>query len=119
MSKKILIVEDDEDLLAGLCWLLTKEGFEAIGVDDGDKGLHQAINDPPDLMIIDIYLPGLDGVEMIKLLRKQPDFAAVPMVVLSAYPDDITRAVAAGANSAIPKPVEKEVLLRIVHNLLP
>lgn len=119
MKEKILIVEDDPDLLAGLCWMLSKEGFSAIGVEDGRKGLHQAIDDPPDLIIVDIYLPELDGVEMIKLLRKQPDFAAVPIVVLSAYPDDITRAVAAGANSAVSKPVDREVLIRIVRNLLP
>lgn len=119
MKKKVLIVEDDADLLAGLCWFLTKEGFEAIGADDGDKGLHQAIADRPDLIIVDIYLPGLDGIEVIKLLRKQPEFAFVPIVVLSAFPNDITRAIAAGASSALPKPVQKEVLLRIVRNLLP
>lgn len=119
MKKKILIVEDDPDLLKGLCWLLTKEGFDAVGAGDGDKGLRQAIDDPPDLIITDIYLPALDGVEMIKLLRKQPAFAAVPIVVLSAFANDITRAVAAGANSAVSKPVDREVLLRIVRNLLP
>jgi DNA-binding response OmpR family regulator len=119
MKKKILIVEDDSDLLAGLCWMLSNEGFDAIGVEDGDKGLHQAIDDPPDLIIVDIYLPELDGVEMIKLLRKQPEFAATPIVVLSAFPNDITRAIAAGANSAIPKPVDREMLIRIVRNLLP
>jgi DNA-binding response OmpR family regulator len=119
MKKKLLIVEDDADLLAGLCWMLSKEGFDAIGAEDGDKGLHQAIADSPDLLIVDIYLPVLDGVEMIKLLRKQPDFAATPIVVLSAYPDDITRAIAAGASSAVSKPIDKEVLLRIIRNLLP
>lgn len=119
MKKRILIVEDDSDLLAGLCWILSKEGFSVIGVEDGHKGLNQAIDDPPDLIIVDIYLPELDGIEMIKLLRKQPDFAAVPVVVLSAYPDDITRAIAAGANSAVSKPVDREVLIRIVSNLLP
>ncbi|MFP5262485.1 MAG: response regulator [Blastocatellia bacterium] len=119
MKKKILIVEDDSDVLKGLCWILTKEGFDAVGAGDGDEGLRQAIGDPPDLIITDIYLPALDGVEMIKLLRKQPAFAAVPIVVLSAFPNDITRAVAAGANSAIPKPVDRDVLIRIVRNLLP
>jgi DNA-binding response OmpR family regulator len=119
MKQKILIVEDDADLLAGLCWMLSKEGFDATGAEDGDKGLHQAINDPPDLIIIDIYMPGLDGIELIKLLRLQPEFAAVPIVVLSAYPNDITRAIAAGANSAVTKPVDKNVLIRIVRNLLP
>lgn len=119
MKTKILIAEDDTDLLAGLCWMLSKEGFEAIGVEDGDKGLRQIIDDPPDLAIIDIYMPRLDGIEMIKLLRKQPDFAALPIVVLSAYPNDITRAIAAGANSAVIKPVDRAVLLRIIRNLLP
>ena len=119
MKKKILIVEDDSDLLAGLCWMFSNEGFDATGAEDGGKGLHQAIDDPPDLIIVDIYLPELDGVEMIKLLRKQPEFAAVPIVVLSAFPNDITRAIAAGANSAVTKPVDREVLIRIVRNLLP
>jgi DNA-binding response OmpR family regulator len=119
MKKKILIVEDDADLLAGLCWILSKEGFAAAGAEDGSKGLHQAIDDPPDLIIVDIYLPELDGIELIKLLRKQPDFAAVPIVVLSAYPNDITRAIAAGANSAVTKPVDRDVFIRIVRNLLP
>jgi DNA-binding response OmpR family regulator len=119
MGKRILIVEDDSDLLAGLCWILSKEGFSAIGVGDGHKGLQQAIDDPPDLIVVDIYLPELDGIEMIKLLRKQSDFAAVPIVVLTAFPDDITRAIAAGANSGVSKPVDREVLIRIIRNLLP
>jgi DNA-binding response OmpR family regulator len=119
MKKKILIVEDDFDLLTGLCWILSKEGYTAIGADDGSKGLHRAFNDLPDLIVVDIHLPELDGIEMIKLLRKQSDFAAVPIVVISAFPDDMTRAIAAGASSAISKPVDMDVLLRIVGNLLP
>lgn len=119
MSRKILVVEDDPDLLAGLCQILSSAGFTAIGADDGNKGLHQAIDDPPDLIIVDIYMPELDGIELIKLLRKQSNFAGVPIVVLSAYPNDITRAIAAGATSAISKPVDREVLIRIVSNLLP
>jgi DNA-binding response OmpR family regulator len=119
MGQRILIVEDDAEMLAGLCWILSKEGFDVVGVKDGNEALHQALDDSPDLIITDIYLPRLDGVEMIKLLRKQPEFAAVPIVVLTAFPDDVTRAIAAGANSAASKPVETKVLVKLVRNLLP
>lgn len=118
-SGKILVVDDNSDLRDVLSCLLVTCGFQVITAEDGFHGLTVAEAECPDLIITDIGMPRLDGIEMIIRLRKKSEFSDVPILVISAYGDDATReALDAGANEAMPKPVNLNSLIDQVNQLL-
>ena len=83
-AKKILIVEDESDLVKLLKYNLEKEGFKVNYATDGSVALAEARRDPPDLVILDLMLPGLDGLEVCRQLRRNERFARTPILILSA-----------------------------------
>lgn len=117
--KKILIVEDNRDGREGMAILLRMEGFEVVCVADGREALKVAESARPDLIITDIVMPGLDGIDLIKSLRKIPDFPHMPIVVLTAHgkskADDAIRA---GATTTMIKPVNVKEFLKIIKEFL-
>src|SRR5215216_2097152 len=100
MTGKILIVEDDADTRDGLTVLFQLEDFQIVTAADGHAGLEVADMEHPDLIVTDIMMPKLDGIEMIKRLRAQIRFSLVPIIALSGYNDKALEAVKAGANSS-------------------
>lgn len=102
---KILIIEDDE-FLGKLCVKKIKEaGFMVSIAVDGEEGLKKSKEEKPDLILLDIVLPNLDGFETIKLLKKDPDTASIPVIFLTnlGQEDDIKRGLAFGANDYLVK----------------
>ena len=91
VSKKVLIVEDDNDLVKLLKYNLEKEGFRVNYATDGTVALSEARRDPPDLVILDLMLPGLDGLEVCRQLRRADRFARTPVLILSARNDEADR----------------------------
>jgi DNA-binding response OmpR family regulator len=83
LRKKILIAEDDSMLRGIVTEKLTKEGFEVIEAKDGEEGLHQAIATNPDLILLDVLMPKMDGVTMLKKLRAEKKFLATPVILLT------------------------------------
>jgi DNA-binding response OmpR family regulator len=113
MGKKILIIEDDPVSRRFMELILSKEGYEIITSANGLEGLRKARTESPDLLILDVMLPGLDGFEICYRLRSDPNTAKLPILVLSAKGQDSDRdsALRVGANAFLPKPVDRLVLL--------
>jgi two-component system phosphate regulon response regulator PhoB len=114
--KKVLIIEDEKDLAELLAFNLEKEGYAATCVHDGKLGLEQAGEDLPDLILLDLMLPGLLGTEVCKALRKDQRTANIPIIMITAKSDEIDRVVGfeVGADDYIVKPFSmREVSLRI------
>jgi len=119
MSKTILVVEDTVDTRELLHLYLTKEGFTVITAADGGEGLYRANTDHPDLIISDFNLPNLSGLDLIKQLRDEPEFAKIPIIAITAYGKDFSEvARSAGANETMQKPFEFEALVAVVKSLL-
>jgi two-component system phosphate regulon response regulator PhoB len=114
--KKVLIIEDEKDLAELLAFNIEKEGYAATCVYDGKLGLEQAALDPPDLILLDLMLPGLLGTEICKALRKDQRTAHIPIIMITAKGDEIDRVVGfeVGADDYIVKPFSmREVALRV------
>ena len=119
MQKTILLVEDDPDSQEMLSLILTDEGFSVITAEDGQQALNLIACASPDLVITDIEMPNLDGIELIKRLRTHPQCHHVPIVVMSAVDSGVVKdAIKAGANRATPKPMHLAVLLNVIKQLL-
>jgi CheY-like chemotaxis protein len=119
VSSKILIVEDSIDAREMLAMLFNLEGYSVATAEDGREGLRRASADNPDLIVTDIQMPYLDGDEMIRLLRAQPDCKRVPIIVMTAYGDETgSRAVQSGADRAFTKPVDYDLLLQTIKDLI-
>jgi two-component system, OmpR family, alkaline phosphatase synthesis response regulator PhoP len=117
---KILLVDDNADVRELLAFMLNESGFLVITADNGLGGLKVAEAERPDLVITDICMPHLDGIQMIIRLRKLLEFGTLPILVISAYGSGETAAaLSAGANLAIHKPVDFDCLIDHVKQLLP
>lgn len=111
---KILIVEDQEDLLKGLEINLSKEGYQVLKATRGDAGLNLAIKENPDLIILDVMLPGMNGLDVCRELRQKG--SEVPIIMLTAKSEEIDRVLGLeiGADDYVTKPFSlRELLARI------
>ena len=110
----VMVVDDDQDLAEMLGIVLTSSGFDVDLVSRGDEALEVFRNNPPDLVLLDVMLPGIDGVEVCRLIRKE---SMVPIVMLSAKGEtqDIVRGLEAGADDYMQKPFrdKAELIARI------
>ncbi|MDA8412658.1 MAG: response regulator transcription factor [Desulfobacteraceae bacterium] len=114
--KKVLIIEDEKDLAELLAFNIEKEGYATTCVHDGKLGLERAVAEPPDLILLDLMLPGVLGTEICKALRKDQRTAQIPIIMITAKGDEIDRVVGfeVGADDYIVKPFSmREVALRV------
>ena len=114
--KNVLIIEDEKDLAELLAFNLEKEGYAATCVYDGKLGLERASADIPDLILLDLMLPGLLGTDICKALRKDQRTAQIPIIMITAKGDEIDRVVGfeVGADDYIVKPFSmREMTLRV------
>ena len=116
--KKILIIEDEQDLIKGLKLNLSDEGFDVDWADNGMEGLRKAVEEAPDLIILDIMLPEMDGLEVCRKLRQKN--VDIPIIMLTAKGGEIDKVVGLeiGADDYITKPFSiRELLARIKARL--
>jgi DNA-binding response OmpR family regulator len=120
MPKKLLLIEDDPTSRKYMELILNKEGYQVITAANGLEGLRKARLEAPDLLILDVMLPGLDGFEICYRLRDDPTTANLPILILSAksQESDKNAALQVGANAFLPKPVDRLVLFDKVTELL-
>jgi len=119
VTEKILVVDDSSDTREMMAKLLEMESFNVITAEDGRAGFDTAKAERPDMIITDINMPNLNGIEMIRLLRREVDFGSVPIMAITAYGQNIAQeAVEAGANQATTKPINFESLIRGIRQLL-
>jgi two-component system phosphate regulon response regulator PhoB len=114
--QRILIIEDERDLAELLAFNLQQSGFATTLAQDGGDGLEKALADPPDLVILDLMLPGLLGTEVCRRLRQERVTARVPVLMLTARGEEIDRVVGfeVGADDYVVKPFSvREVVLRV------
>ena len=116
----ILIVEDHGDNRDVTALILTDAGYTVISAGDGFNGLHMAEYNQPDLIVMDLALPNLDGWETTRRLKANPATWHIPVIACTAHvlPDDRARALAAGCVSVIAKPFEIETLLTQIATVL-
>jgi len=117
MAAKILIVDDETKIVDILNYNLRKEGYETIYANDGETGLSLALSENPDLVLLDIMMPGLDGYEVCKRLRK---VSQVPVIMLTAKAEESDKVLSfeLGADDYITKPFGiREMLARVMANL--
>ena len=121
MTKRILVVEDQPDNLQILRDLLTSAGYEMIEAQDGEAGVRVALAERPDLILMDIQLPLLDGYEATRRIKADPALRATPIIVVTSYAlsGDETKARAAGCDGYVPKPYSPRQLLVKIREYLP
>lgn len=119
MADKILIVDDSDDTREMMAKLLELEMFTVFTAEDGSAGLRVAAEQQPNLIITDINMPNMNGIEMIKHLRKQPGIEQVPIMAITAYGNGVANeALEAGANRAATKPIQFSALIVEIRKLL-
>jgi DNA-binding response OmpR family regulator len=113
MPQKVLVVEDEETIAAAVAYALGQAGFEADTAPDGETGLHKAREHRPDLIILDLMLPGISGLDVCRELRSE---SSVPVIMLTARQEEVDRVVGleVGADDYVTKPFSiKELVARV------
>lgn len=118
--KKILIVDDEPDALRMLTLTLKAEGYAVVTASNGEEALRQAVKERPDLIVLDVMMPEMDGFEVSRRLRHMPDFAQLPILFLSArgQVESKVEGLRAGANDYVTKPAAPQELVARVGALL-
>lgn len=121
MKKKILYVEDNLQNLYLVTFILEKNGYEVASAMDGPEGIDLAARTKPDLILLDIQLPRMDGYAVARQLRANPDLATIPIVAITSYAmaGDRDKALEAGCSGYIEKPINPETFMNQVEQHLP
>lgn len=121
MSKKILVVEDQEDNRQILRDLLASAGFDMVEAENGEAGVQAAADEKPDLILMDIQLPVMDGYEATRRIKADPALKSIPVIVVTSYAlsGDEEKARAAGCDGYVTKPYSPRQLLAKVREYLP
>ncbi len=120
MPKRVLIVEDNPISMDFLRELVEAEGYRVLAATSGSEGLSVARAEHPDLILMDIQLPGIDGLTVTRTLKAQPDTKEIPIVGISAYAlqEDMDAALEAGCMAYLPKPLDMPRFLDLLTQLL-
>jgi DNA-binding response OmpR family regulator len=119
MNKNILIVDDEPDLLKVISLRLKKTGYEVLGGVDGREALAMARQFVPDLIILDVFLPGIKGDDVARILKTDDELKHIPIILISATATTLDeRAMDSGADAYLTKPFEPEELVGMVKNVL-
>lgn len=119
-NEHILIVDDEEDIVELIRYNLTKEGYVVTAVDSGEKALKPAREEQPDLIILDLMLPGMSGLDVCRALRTDSITENIPIIMLSARGEeaDIVIGLELGADDYITKPFSPRILLARIRSIL-
>lgn len=119
-GKKILVVDDEEDILEMLAYNFNKEGFKVTKASDGASAIEAAEKSKPDVILLDVMLPDMDGISVCETLRKKPAFKNTLILFLSARGEDYSQVAGynAGADDYIVKPIRIKILMHKIKVLL-
>ena len=119
-TEKILVVDDEKDILELVRYNLDKEGFQVTCVTTGEEALHAVSQDAPDLIVLDLMLPGVDGLDVCKRLKRDPNTAEIPIIMLTAKGEesDVVVGLELGADDYVTKPFSPRVLCARVRAVL-
>ena len=116
----ILVIEDDEDNMELIKFLLSKADYEVLTASNGNEGLRLVNENKPDLVLLDLAIPGIDGWNLAKHIRNAPDISHTPVVAVSAHilPRDRQEAIDAGCNGFLNKPLDVANFITSVESYL-
>jgi len=119
-KKKILIVEDEESLLKLESILLTSKGYDVRGVSNGQQALDAIAEEKPDLVLLDIMLPEIDGFEVCQRIKDDPETTDIPVIMLTAKKsrEDMARGEKVGADWYITKPFKSVMVIETIQRFL-
>lgn len=120
MSSKILYVEDNPQNMRLVRKILKHAGYTVVEAEDGLTGIDVAESERPDLILMDVNLPDIDGLEATQRIRKMPEIASIPIIALTANAmvGDREKALEAGCDGYLPKPISKSDLVKTVEEYL-
>ena len=120
MSWSVLVVDDEPMARTLLRLMLVRAGFEVVEAEDGYDALDKLKEDEPDVMILDVMMPGIDGFHVCETVRAAPNTSNLPIIMLSAKTDleSVKRGLRLGANKYLTKPISPEELTRQVRDVL-
>ena len=119
MAARILIAEDDPNIVESLSFVLSRAGFDVSAALDGEEALRRLHAERPDLMILDVMLPGRNGFEVLKVVKSDPRLRAMPVIVLTAkgQPQDRRMAESLGVEGFMTKPFSNTEVVQAVQRL--
>jgi DNA-binding response OmpR family regulator len=119
-ASRVLVAEDDPDILALVAHRLARSGHEVIPAPDGEEALRLAFEHRPDLMVLDVMMPHLDGYEVTRAIRRNPATEHIPVLLLTAHvqEDAVAMGYEAGADGHLDKPFRAYELRACIHTIL-
>jgi len=119
-NQKVLAVDDEEDILELLKFNLSREGYQVLCAESGEQAFRLVRSENPDLIVLDLMLPGIDGLEVTRRLKNDPDTRSIPIVMLTAKGEeaDIVTGLELGADDYITKPFSPRILVARVRAVL-
>ena len=120
MAKKILIADDEQNIVISLEFLMKREGFEVLIANDGEEAVRRIRSDPPDLVLLDVMMPKKSGFEVCQEIKADPALAAVRILMLTAKGRDteVAKGLALGADAYMTKPFSTKELVEKVRSML-
>jgi DNA-binding response OmpR family regulator len=120
MKKNVLVVDDEIGALTLIGIMLERGGFNVLKAKDADVALATLDQNTPDLIILDVMMPGINGIELCKMIRQRQDTGRIPVLILSARgdADSVMKGMEAGANDYLPKPILHHDLVAKVRSIL-
>ncbi len=120
MKTKVLVIEDNEQNLYLVTFIMEKNGYQVIQARNGIEGIEKAVHEKPDLVILDIQLPGMDGYEVARRLKENPEIRHIPIIAVTSYAmtGDREKILDAGCNGYIEKPINPDRFLDEVKSKL-
>lgn len=118
--KKILFIEDEEDLITVIKMRLEAGGFDFVCALDGEEGLKKVYEEKPDLILLDLIMPKMDGIEVCRRLKADPETSGIPIIIITAAGDKNLedKGKCAGAECVMTKPYESSELLARINSLI-
>ena len=118
--KKVLVIEDNKDSLRLITYALKHSGYEVVAAETGEEGVDLAIGERPLFIIVDINLPGIDGIEAIRRIRHSVTGSDAPIIAITSYAmvGDMERILAAGCNGYFEKPIDPLAIVEKIEAII-
>lgn len=117
--QRVLVIEDNEDNMKLIIFILEKNGYQTISAETGAQGVYKASSEKPDLILLDIQLPDINGLDVLKAIRESESHGRIPIIAVTSFAmsGDRERLIAAGCNGYIEKPINPETIITEIRQV--